>query len=268
MLLIGCCGNTETYELISAMGYDYIELSARQIMTLSEKQFSNFLERCQKVPFPCRGFNDFCSAEYPLAGPHSNLETLTEYTEHLCLRGARLGIKTIGIGAPAARVLPDDYPIEQANVEMERFLRMASAVSSKYHITILLEAVHQYLCNYMTYTKDALAMVQRLDLPNMAMVLDYYHAMVMNEDVHQLSYAMPYVRHLHISTDLLNHERGFLKKEELPFLTNLLREALECGYSGAISVEASLDRLKEDGGGCADIMRTAVQRASEQMRNQ
>lgn len=259
MLLIGCCGNTESYSQIANMGYDYIELSARQIMTLSETEFQDFLQKYRKTGFPCRCFNDFCSINLPIIGPNCNLSAIKQYADCLCLRGHALGIQSIGIGAPAARVLPGSYPAERADQEMESFLRCVAGAASKYGIMILVEAVHKYLCNYMNQTEDALAMVKRVNLPNVAMVLDYYHAFVMGEDIHQFSDVMPYVRHLHISTDLQGHYRGFLTAEDTVKLTQLLREAVANGYQGAISVEAAPDcRLEPAGELCADVMRTAV----------
>ena len=68
MIDIGCCGHTDTYLAISQMGYDYVELSARQLMELTESEFSDFLSLYGKVGVPCRGFNDYCSEKYPIVG--------------------------------------------------------------------------------------------------------------------------------------------------------------------------------------------------------
>lgn len=258
LLLIGCCGNIASYAEISKMGYDYAELSARQLMTLSDEEFHSFLKLYNHIGFPCRGFNDFCGPEYPLVGPNSNLESLIRYTEQVCIRGHALGIRTIGIGAPQARCLPENYPQEQANMDMASFFQAASPIASKYGITLLAEAVHKYLCNYMTYTDDAFKMVKYLDLPNVFMVLDYYHAQVMGENLLDFSKVLPSVRHLHISTDLRNHIRGFPHPEDLPLIESLLDEAIRCGYRGGVSVEASADFLQEDGAPCAKLMHQAV----------
>ena len=68
-LLAGCCGNTQSYLEIAGMGYDYIELSARELMMLSDEEFQTFLELYRRTGFPCRGFNDFCGSELPIVGP-------------------------------------------------------------------------------------------------------------------------------------------------------------------------------------------------------
>lgn len=263
VLLSGCCGSTASYAEIAEMGYDYVELSARQLMTLSDKEFHSFLTLYHNTGFPCRGFNDFCGPELPLVGPDSSLEALTCYMKQICARGQALGIRTVGIGAPQARCLPDGYPVERADVDMAAFLRAASSIAAQYDIVVLVEAVHKYLCNYMTRTDDALKMVRYLRLPNVFVVLDYYHAQVMGEDLHDFTEVMPFVRHLHISTDLQNHVRGFLRQEDLALMCKLLEEAVRSGYQGGISVEAAADFLRADGAACAMLMRQALRQVFE-----
>lgn len=258
MILVGCCGTTDTYLAIRDMGYDYAELSGRQLMSLSDEEFQSFLQLYQETGFPCRGFNDYCDSRYPIVGPGCDSEQVKLYAEKLCRRGHALGIRTIGIGAPSARTLPEGYPAEQADREMEAFLRMICPIAREHGITILLEAVHEHLCNYLTKTSEAVAMVRRLNLPNLAMVLDYYHAMVMQEDLHAFDYAMPYVRHLHISTDLENHARGYIQDCDVPLLKSLLAEAAASGYEGGISIEAAASCLLTDGGACQERMRLAL----------
>ena len=51
MIDIGCCGTTHTYLAIKDMGYDYIELSGRQIMSLSDAEFEDFLQLYKKIGF-------------------------------------------------------------------------------------------------------------------------------------------------------------------------------------------------------------------------
>ena len=116
MIDIGCCGHTDSYLAISQMGYDYVELSAQQIMELTDEEFSEFLKLYKKTGFPCLGFNEYCTAEFPLVGPGSNSDACREYAQKVCERGHALGIRSIGIGAPAARILPEGDGKEQTRI--------------------------------------------------------------------------------------------------------------------------------------------------------
>lgn len=91
MIDIGCCGHTDSYLAISQMGYDYVELSAQQIMELTDEEFSEFLKLYKKTGFPCLGFNEYCTAEFPLVGPGSNSDACREYAQKVCERGHALG---------------------------------------------------------------------------------------------------------------------------------------------------------------------------------
>lgn len=123
---------------------------------------------------------------------------------------------------------------------------------------ILLEAVHKYLCNYLNNTSEVLALVQRLDIPNLKIVLDYYHAEVMGEDLHALSYVIPYTRHLHIAANLPMRIRGFMREQDIPEMHRLMEDALKAGYDGGISVEAVRDNVYRDGASCQQYMRIAL----------
>ena len=81
MIDIGCCRHTDSYLAISQMGYDYVELSAQQIMELTDEEFSEFLKLYKKTGFPCLGFNEYCTAEFPLVGPGSNSDACREYAQ-------------------------------------------------------------------------------------------------------------------------------------------------------------------------------------------
>lgn len=262
MMEIGCCGLTDSYEIVAEMGYDYIELSARQIMLLSDEAFDDFRLLYENIALPCRGFNDFCNADLPLVGPNRDKTKIRQYCAEVVRRGASLGIRSIGIGAPFARILPEDYPKEAADREMLDFLTVLNRYAKPAGIMILLEAVHRGLCNYLCNTKDVLDIVQRFQDGNVRMVLDFYHASVMGENMHGFSYVMPYVKHLHYSSDLEGHARGYVRECDVEELHSYLKEAVENGYTGGISVEAAQDRnlLIQDGKSCEIYMRGAVER--------
>lgn len=262
MFEIGCCGLTQDYPVIAEMGYDYAELSARQIMQLSDEEFETFLAQYREISLPCRAFNDFCGADLPYVGPARDLEKISSYCKKIVERGAALGVKTIGIGAPFARILPEGYEKEQADREMIEFLTILNEQAKPAGITLLVEAVHKHLCNYLCYTREALDLTKRMDDENVCMVLDYYHAAVMGEDMHDFAYVMPCIRHLHYSADLEGHARGYVRECDIEELSAYLREASECGYQGGISIEAVQDHdlLLRDGKACETYMRSAVKR--------
>ena len=256
---IGCCAPTDCYLTVKQYGYDYIELSGAEIMSMDEAQFIRFSEQYKAVGFPCIGFNSFSSGVPMLVGPKRDEALLDRYIREMCRRGEMLGISYIGIGAPKARVLPEDYPREKADEELSEFLCRACGYAGERNISVLLEAVHSVCCNYINYSKEALSIVKRLEISNLGMTLDFYHAEMMREATDDMAKVMPYVKHLHTSTGGPGEKRGYIGKEDVSKLSRFLKIAKAGGYTGAISVEADADTLERDGKPCCRYIAEAAE---------
>lgn len=243
----GCCAPTGEYELVRRMGYDYIEFAAREINALSREQFDELLWRYDAGALPCLGFNSYCGSDLSIVGPDYDKSAAKKYAEHVLKRGDMLGIRTVGIGAPLARILPEGFPYAEADKQMEEFLAVTCEAAARYGQLVLLEAVHDKFCDYMTVTGEAFAMVERLKIKNLKLVIDFYNAAVMGETPEDLKKYLPYAEHLHISTDLGGNKRGFLSEEDLPMLEACVSAAKSCGYDNTLSVEADAAYLKAGG---------------------
>ncbi len=254
-----CCGSTESYLQIRELGYDGAELAARRLMELDAEKFDAFAALYRETGFPVVGFNSLCGPELPLVGPGQDLQALERYMRELCRRGAELQINSIGVGAPGARRPPEDWSSEDSDEQMRAFLRMACAVAEPYGISILLEAVHDGICGYLHLTSHAAALVADLHLPNLGMVLDYYQVRLMGEDPAALGFAMPWVRHLHVSGGERGEPRTFPVSTADAAEQRMLRACAEVqGYSGStVSVEADARFLARDGAACLRLMKEA-----------
>ena len=262
---IGCCAQLEDYITVKELQYDYIELSAMELMSHDDQSFREFLTLFRDTGFPCRGFNSFCGADLPIVGPDVNLPALKDYLSRLCRRGAELEIRSIGIGAPFARRPPADWPAERSDAQMLEFMETACTTARPYGITVLLEAVNDFDCGYLHATGHALRLFQELAAENSGLVLDYYQARLMGEDWKSLGFAMPSVRHIHVS----GGERGTPRTFYVPGEQDAeLREIFDCmirqGYSGdTVSVEADRRWLARDGAACLETMKKIWQECSE-----
>lgn len=259
-MMIGCCAYTEDLRTVMQQGYDTIELSASQLMSLDGESFQRFSEEFRASGFNCVGFNSFCGAALPLVGPEQNMNALYGYMASLCRRGALLGIRQIGIGAPEARNPPLDWTEERSDEQMRSFLRMACETAAPYGIRILLEALNGHVCMYLCSTEHAARLVRELDLTNLGLVLDTYHVRLSGEDVASLGGIMPLVRHLHVSGGEPGEPRTFpTAPEEEKELRNLLHLAAEHGCGAdSISVEADRRFLKTDGKACLALLRRCL----------
>ena len=125
-----------------------------------------------------------------------------------------------------------------ADKQCSEFLTITAKEAEKYGMQVLFESLNTDICNYMVHTKDALELVKKLNLPNLFIVLDFHHMLLMDEDVEDIAYVMPYVKHLHTNHVGADRSKQFLVEEETDLYRKELNAAKKCGYDGTFSVEA------------------------------
>jgi sugar phosphate isomerase/epimerase len=228
----GLCTPAENIPALHKLGYDFIELRGIDIRKADWQKIRDIAAMAERFAIPCSGFNAYCGKDLPIVGPDFDPAAVRAYAQDVCEKGAMLKIKTVGIGSPRAGCLPDGFPADEADRQMEEFLVITAQEAAKYGQFVLLESPNTKICNYLTATPDALAMVRRMALPNLAIVLDFYHMNVMSEDVTQIAEYMPFVRHLHISGLSRAGVRTFLRAEELNFSRSCLQARRNRGTTG------------------------------------
>jgi len=247
-LKYGLCTSMKNYEQLCKIGYDYIELAGTEVVAASDASIKELREKILDLGVPCIGFNSYCNDSLPIVGDGFSPDATANYAKVICEKAAFLGARALGIGSPLARILPAGYDLKRADAQAEEFLRITAGIAKPYGITILFESLCTIMCDYMVHTPEALSLVKRLqaDVENIAMVLDFYHMSMMGENVVDIQYVMPYVRHLHISGFDDNGNRTYLFEDQLEYFALAISSAKKCGYDATISVEASTSDFKED----------------------
>ena len=120
---IGCCTNmiatgkdgigAENIGLLSAAGFDYIELPLNGISALTESEFAGLEETVRESSIRCEGCNSFFPSSLRIIGPGSDMKRTEEYVRLVLSRAARLGSKQAGIGSGPSRSIPDGYDREK-----------------------------------------------------------------------------------------------------------------------------------------------------------
>lgn len=235
----GCCiKRIEDIAAVQQAGYDYFEFSGTVIAKMEETAFRRMLSLVKELDFPCIGFNSYCDGSPAIVGPAFDPAAIAAYAKTICARGHRLGIRSIGIGAPAARRLPPQYPHSLAQKQCMEFLKITAAEAEKYDISILFEAVHENICDFAVFTEEAAEITQQLALPNMGMVLDFYHMHVMGEPIENAEIALPHLQHVHISTCGPHLERGYPDQTLHQEYQTILSWLKEHQYDQTVSIEA------------------------------
>lgn len=252
----GCCiKNIDEVRTLKELGYDYFEFAGSVLATMSEDELEALCRASKENELPCLGFNAYCAGKPAIVGDNVSAEETERYARLICERGAKLGAKNIGIGAPKARILPEGYDIAKAHRQCAEFLRITCAVATEYGMNVLLEAVHNRMCNYLTYTRDAVKMARELNIDNLYIVNDFYHMEVMDESFDEVLSAGERLMHTHISTCGENLSRSFPQEDEREKYEGIFDLLRSMNYDGSMSIEpGSFDA--ELAAGCLKMLKS------------
>lgn len=261
----GCCIVPDDYAAAVSAGFDYIELPGHLLHSMAEMDFISLRSALKNGPIPCVSCNSYCQGVPAMAGPFFSADAVRNYAERLCGRAARLGVKTVGIGSPPARRLPEGYSTAAAVEQCCEFLELTADVAAGYGISILFEQLNQYTCNCVTGTLEAARLVRKACRPNMGLVVDFYHRALAGEDVCDFTGFAHLVRHTHISTCGQSMERGYPGAEDLAYYTGILAALRRIGYDGTMSIEAPSHDLLREGALALSMLRTADREKERQI---
>ncbi len=232
-----CIKTASDIAAVKAAGYDFFEFAAFAVASMTDAEFDRLCAQAHESGLPCLSFNSFSSGTPRIVGPGFSAAAVEQYAERLCRRGARLGVRSIGIGSPKARNLPEGFSAQAADEQLMQFLRIVTDCAAPYGINILLEALQDQMCSYINTTAQAVEIVRRAGIGNLGLVLDFYHAFCMGEDLSVIPLAAPLIRHTHISTRGEGLSRGVPQMDELARCRDILCALKAAGYDGTMSVE-------------------------------
>jgi len=231
----GVCTDIENYGKLVDMGYDYIELAGSSIYKMSRDEFIKTWGTIKNGPIKCTGFNAFLSPDVKVIGSDVDRERLEEYVNRVVERASQLGVKAIGFGSPASRVVPEGFSREKANSQALDFVEMALEKAEPYGIKILIESLESAETNFINTVKEAYEFMKQLKHKNTGLVLDLYHFWKENEDISVLSdEIMKHVVHVHIAEEegrVSLVERKFEKYKEY------IKRLKAFGYDDKLSFE-------------------------------
>lgn len=236
-MIFSCNGNLQNYGSIESAGFDGIILSGAEISSMSENELDHLEETISRGSAKCYSLNDFCPPEIKLCGDELNTEALKAYTGLLIRRASRLGVKQIGIGAPQSRIISDKSSHENEINKLKNSLINICKIAEPYKIDILFEAVNSRNCNFITHTDEALNIVNSIDLDNLHLVFDFYHAGIMEESAFPLQNIIEKIKIVHIACEL--DGKRVLPTDDLMQKYTYYVDALKRGrYNGEIGIEA------------------------------
>ena len=237
---LGLCTSVANTAKAIDIGYDYVVLSGSEVSALSDAAFAALENEVESKGIKVEAFNGLCPQSVDIAGTEYSAEIAARYLSRLAARGARLGVKNLGIGAPKSRCIPKGFDRRQAWSNGREFISIAADEAAKYGMVASIEELTYKYCNFINTLEESLVMSDEVNKENVPIIIDFFH---LEADGTEAETAGDYVRYaydIHISgIDTVNGNviRPYVDnsdKERLEKVAKVLRKA---GYNKTITLE-------------------------------
>jgi len=243
-LRFGCCGSMiapatdlvglAIVEDLAAFGYDYIELSLRDLAVLSEPALATVTSRLHRSGLACEVCNNFFPPEIRLTGPAADLGAALRYAEHALATAARLGVSVVIFGSSGARNVPAGFSRDDAWAQLRTLLVTLAPFAERHCITIAIEHLNRGESNILNSVAEGWRMAQEVAHPNVRLLLDAHHLLVENEPLAILGQVAPAIAHVHVAQGV---DRIFPSGHDAA-LSAFFAALRSTGYAQRCSVEA------------------------------
>lgn len=239
---LGAFGRIADYEKMKKAGYDYAELDMPEIEALDEKSYKTFQETAEKTGLPiltgARLFpvtdRIFMTAEFdPIA--------YKDYVKHTCKRSAGLGIHKIIMGNGKARSLITEGDLKYESKFVE-FLRMICEIAGENGQQFILEPLGPRYSNYLNTLPQVAAVLDKVNMPNSALMADLRHMVWNDENFHHISACGSYLAHIHMDFPLTWPERPYPKEDDGYNYQSFIEEIKASGYDDTLTIEADVPK--------------------------
>jgi sugar phosphate isomerase/epimerase len=239
---LGVCGclispadplGVEIVEQLATLGYDYLELSLRDLAVLPETAFTSLVTRLQRAGVPCEACNNFFPAEIRLTGPAADLPAAVTYARKALARAARLGVTVVVFGSSGARNVPAGFPLDEAWAQLRALLVALGPVAEEHGLTIVIEHLNRGESNILNSIAEGWRLAQEVAHPRIRVLADAYHVRQENEDPAIMAQVTPPIAHVHVAQ---RAERVFPDGTDAE-LAAFFRQLRATGYAQRVSIE-------------------------------
>ncbi len=233
---VGVCIDQDKLEAAQAAGFDYVELGVAKIASLTEEDFQRLVLRVRQLRIRVPAANTFIPGNLKVVGPAIDQDRQVDYVGKALARMKQLGVSVVVFGSGGARRVPEGFPHDEALRQFADFCRRIAPIARDSGITIAVEPLRRQETNLINSAREGLEVVKSVDLPQIKLLVDYYHLAEEGESPDILLEAGSSIIHTHIANPkgrvypLSADESAYA-----PFFKNLCG----IGYSGRISIEAS-----------------------------
>jgi sugar phosphate isomerase/epimerase len=219
---------------LATIGFDYIELSLRDLVALPEAAQTALTARLERTGLRCEACNNFFPASVRLTGAQADLASALQYARSALQAAARVGAAVVVFGSAGARNVPVGFPREAAWTQLRELLGHLGPIAAENGVTLVIEHLNRQESNILNSVAEAGQMVREVDHPHIQLLIDSFHFVLEHEDPAIIPQVADVVRHIHFAR---LPDRGFPDAEDA-VVRGFFSSLVQAGYAHRCSVEA------------------------------
>lgn len=245
---------THDFAAAKAAGFDYAEIRVREIMKLSDDEFTKFAADSRRAGLPLLTGNVFLPPELKVVGTNVDMAAVTNYFAKALDRCETLGVKKIVWGSGESRRAPEKFSKAAAFAQLVSLAKILAPLAKPHDIVVVVEPVRQAESNLINTDAEGLRWVEAVDHPNFQLLVDIFHLTAEHEDPAILVKAGAHLQHVHMANPLgRTFPPGTNGFDYAPFF----RALKTIGYHGTITIEAKAENFTNDAPVAIKFLRAA-----------
>lgn len=232
---IGVCGGSKEAAQWLAGGAEYLEIGVRGELAPDRplEEMSKALDAVRDAPLPVRAANSFLPGNFASVGPKADHAAILAYAKSAFARAQRVGIQMITFGSAGARMLPEGWARETADLQFTALLARLGDLAEPFGLQVCVENLQAAECNYLNRLGEARRLIAAAGHPRIGLTADVFHMLRMEESAEAIREAGALVRHVHIAERRERTPPGADGDDFRPYLQALK----DAGFTGRISIE-------------------------------
>lgn len=221
-------------QMIRDAGFDFVEMRAMLVSSLSDKEFEKLQNTLQKLDLAC----DCCCALFPknirVTGYETDYSLISKYIDKTFNRCSSLGAKKIVFGSAPARALDEKTTPEMGYRQLSDITaKIIVPACEKYDITVVIEPLRADACNFINTLSDGMHVVDMVNSDKVQLLADTIHMMSNGDNIDNIVNYAKHLKHIHIAElQRILPEDGYSD-----YVQEVLKNLKKINYDGTISFE-------------------------------
>ena len=252
----GVCTSYEHAPLLARLGFDYVEVHAGSLSSMTEEEFEEFLRFNAAAPIQAEAANCLFPGEMRLAGPEVDFAAMEAYIDHTFSRLNRANIHGVCFGSGGCRICPQDFPREDAWQQLVQVGRILGQTGAKYGVTVALEPLRPAETNMVNSMAEGRRLVEEVDHPNFRLLCDLYHVVQNGDRPEDAATAGHHLAHVHICK--ADDRKAMYPGDGIDYAA-FFRTLKEIGYDGPMSFEGYSSDYEGELPGVLAVMKQSLE---------